>query len=169
MILDNAKLGYSLQNDLLKKWSNIRMTSTGITRWSSLFQEEMKHPLAKKRYKIWEDICKLFKNKKTFYKLNLIGNGTRKGVMEMLYILWVYKFIKANWILPVRPVHFTEYKFYNHFKKKKCSTSKLTILKHLKIPKNLSLPTMKDQTPNSLLCLTLLQFSFLWKLKTKSN
>lgn len=36
------------------------------------------------------DICKLFKNKKTFYKLNLTGNGTKKGVIEMWLIYFDY-------------------------------------------------------------------------------
>lgn len=39
---------------------------------------------------------------KTSYKLNLIGNGRRKGVTEILYVLievlvtWVHKSIKAK-------------------------------------------------------------------------
>lgn len=122
----------------------------GITKRSSLFQGEMNHPSAKRRYKFWVDICKLFKNKKT--SINLIGNGTRKRMMEMLYILigvlvtWMYKFIKAKWILSLRSVHFTIYKFYIYFKKKTTVLQVKWQFKNTKkLPKTylLSLPPMR--------------------------
>lgn len=141
------------------------ITIMGITKWS-LLQGEMNHPSAKWRCNFQVDIYKLFKNKKT--SINLIGNGTRIGMIEMLYILigvlvtWMYKFIKAKWILFLRSVHFTVYKFHIHLKKKKKTVLqvKRQFKNTKKFPKTFyHFHLWKDQTPNSLLCPTLLQFS----------
>lgn len=122
--LKHARLGYSLQNYLLKV-KQYTEPQLWTLQNGLLCSKGKLIILQQKRNTNSKQTSANYLKTKIFWKLNssLIGSGKSKGVMKVLYILirvlvtWEYKLIK--WILSLKSVHFTVYKFYIHLKKKK--------------------------------------------------